>query len=460
MSAALGRLRSVATIPYRELHRRVLCIRRARDAPAVAYDTVYRCLRPGRHRLAVELVVDIVVAITGDPDTGRAWRRAYESVVDQLSDEQTVELTTKLAPVQGIFVGRAPELNRLRSRSTEQTTVHLIDGMPGVGKTWLANEAACSAVGAVRPDLVAFVDLRGHDPVRSPADPRAVLGELLRLLSVPLARFAELTTEARSRLFRDELGDHRIVLVLDNAAGDDQLQWLLPDNAGSVVFITSRTRLRRTAGLRTPVGVLPEGDSVEMLRRMLDRDDDIELLHQLARAAAHLPLALALVGARVRAQPDWTLADQVERLAERARRLRIDAGVESALDLSYRALDAPARAMLRALSLHPARRMDLGVAAALAGVPIDQAVDQIGALLTANLLTRVGRDRVEIHELVRLFASACAYDEDPSTGRARAAVRMGTYYAATADHASRIWWRPGDQWKPVIRPASASASPY
>ncbi|GAA0962180.1 tetratricopeptide repeat protein [Kribbella koreensis] len=450
LSAGLERLRSTAGVSYRELRRRVVKVRQQRAAPPVAYETVYRCLQPGRQRLDVDLVDDIATALTGDQAGGAAWRRAYEAVVDQLSDDRIVEVTADLAPARLTFVGRDQELTQL-STVDEGPTVHLIDGMPGAGKTWLTGQAARQAVDTGQPDFVAFVDLRGYDAVRAPADPSAVLGELLRLLSVPVAQFAGLGTPERSELFRARLTGRRAVLVLDDAASDEQVLPLLPGTPASTVFVTSRVHLRCTPGRRLTIGVLPAKDSVEVLRRLIGRDDGApDVLDRLAEAAAHLPLALALVGSRARERPDWTLSDQVDRLIESARVLRIEKGVEFALDLSYQALQPPVQAMLRALSLHPSRRIDPGAAAALADLPPDQSTAYLDALLAANLLGNSSGNRVELHDLVRIYATARALDEDPALQRSEAAYRLATYYTATAAHAVELW-KPGTTrlWKPA-----------
>ena len=45
-----------------------------------AYDTVYRCLQPGRRRLDVELVGDIVTVLSRDAGEVEAWRAACAAV--------------------------------------------------------------------------------------------------------------------------------------------------------------------------------------------------------------------------------------------------------------------------------------------------------------------------------------------------------------------------------------------
>ncbi|MGL4178152.1 MAG: hypothetical protein ACRCSN_19015, partial [Dermatophilaceae bacterium] len=361
LSTRLESLRSTAGVSYRDLLRRVVRLRVQRGSTLLpSYNTVYRCLQPGRTRLDVDLVVDIATVLAGDAAVGEQWRRAHVAVADRLSDAQVVDVLTRLSRVGPGFVGRLAELSKLVPSVDGTPTVHLLEGMPGVGKTWLAREAAVAAVTTIRPDVVLAADLRGHHPHRSPADPAALLGELLRVLDTPAARIAALGLDARAALFHDRLRGSRAVILLDDAADDDQVAPLLPGTPGSFVLVTSRTQLTRTPGLRHAVDVLPSEDSVTALRGLIGDDrtdpDTDRTLAQLADAAAHLPLALTLVGSRVRDRPDWQLADHLDRMVESGRLLRIEQGVELAIASSYRALDEPVRAMLRVLSAHPGRR--------------------------------------------------------------------------------------------------------
>ncbi len=81
-TARLRALRAWAGDPsYAEITRRIGELRAARRLPGTecrpARITVYDCFRAGRHRLDVELVVDIVRALGGDEDDVRRWRGRY-----------------------------------------------------------------------------------------------------------------------------------------------------------------------------------------------------------------------------------------------------------------------------------------------------------------------------------------------------------------------------------------------
>ncbi|WP_185448538.1 hypothetical protein [Kribbella qitaiheensis] len=214
------------------------------------YDTVYRCLQPGRSRLDVELVVDVVRALTDDQAAAR-WRQAYQAITGTAADAAVVNVCDRLPDDRPGFTGRAAELRRLCELSAStQPVVVVIDGMAGVGKTSLAIRAAHRMA---LPAVVFTVDLRGHDPARSPADPGAVLDGFLKSLGLRGGQLAGLDLAARTARFRDLLLGKRALILLDNAASADQLLPLLPGTPCSdweTPTELSRRRQRPSGSLR------------------------------------------------------------------------------------------------------------------------------------------------------------------------------------------------------------------
>src|SRR6185437_3879178 len=105
------------------------------------------------------------------------------------------------------------------------------------------------------------------------------------------------------------------------------------------------------------------------------------------------------------AEPASELAAE---LADERRRLDLlDAGgdpraaVTAVFSWSYRNLPADAARTFRLLGLHPGQDLDVYAAAALAGVPVDQARRLLGALGRAHLVQPTAASRYSMHDLLK-----------------------------------------------------------
>ncbi|MEU4746757.1 tetratricopeptide repeat protein, partial [Actinosynnema sp. NPDC023658] len=134
-------------------------------------------------------------------------------------------------------------------------------------------------------------------------------------------------------------------------------------------------------------------------------------------ACGNLPLAVAIAAARLSTRPGWSLSGFAARLrAERGRLGELaveDMDVRASIGLSYRVLDAGARALLRRLGVVPADVPEW-VVRQLGGSPdsVDQLVDV--HLLEPSGVDAVGQQRFRLHDLVSEFAAERAAEEDPA----------------------------------------------
>jgi len=442
LGARLRELQVWSGMSYREIHRRVVRSRQDRGiAELPAFNTTYRCLLPGRTRLDVELVVDIARAALGSEARAAEWRQAHQVVSGLAADASVVQVAGRVESDADSFIGRISTVAAALA-ALETHRLVLIDGMPGVGKTSLAGQVACRV-----PDveLEFSVNLRGYDPARPPADPAAVLDGFLRRLGVPGSRIHGLDLSARSVLFDSLLAGRRTVVLLDNAASDDQLQPLISSSA--LTLVTSRRRLTGSPQAhRINLEVFEPSESAALIRRAagtaVDREPEAAVL--IADLVGHLPLALAVLAGRIKARPEWSLGDHLERLQEHTARLQLDDGVAASLSLSYQALPAPARRLLRLLALHPGRDFDAYAGAALVGTSVALAREQLAKLVQMNLLEQHGSGRYELHDLVRLLASDRGRDEDPASVRRAALDGLFDYYRRTVATAATAY-APHDQ---------------
>src|SRR6266508_2400100 len=206
--------------------------------------------------------------------------------------------------------------------------------------------------------------------------------------------------------------------------------------AGCLTLVTSRRSLTGLpAATHLPVDVFTPDQALEFLKRAapdVPLGDDAEALLRVARRCGHLPLALSLIAAQMRAAPDWTATDHADRLDERQERRRLDSGVELALTLSYQQLTDDRRRLVRLLALHPGEDFDSYAAAALADTTPDTAAANLRELHAHHLLQQPAPGRYTFHDLVRVFAADRASDEDPLAERRRALTRLFDQYLSTA----------------------------
>jgi hypothetical protein len=181
--------------------------------------------------------------------------------------------------------------------------------------------------------------------------------------------------EDRAGLWRSLLATRRVLIVLDNAATEAQVQ-PLPGSPGCLVLVTSLARLANLEGVQPlSLDVMSPTEALAMFRESVGGHD---LAHQPSGALAEivelcgrLPLAIRVAAARLTSHPTWEVAQFAARLRDHQRRPgELAAGqrsVTAALDLSYDLLAPPLRRMYRLCGLHPGADHDAHAAAVLAG---------------------------------------------------------------------------------------------
>ncbi|MFD7450979.1 BTAD domain-containing putative transcriptional regulator [Kitasatospora sp. NPDC059827] len=301
------------------------------------------------------------------------------------------------------FTGRQAHVADIARALTDRTTstglrLVTVTGMAGVGKTALAVRAAH----ALRPDFPdgrLHADLRGADLV--PASASDVLADFLTTLGIrPSAVPQDLP--GRAALFRTVTTGKQLLILLDNARDDAQLQPLLPGSSDCAVLVTSRTALpgipsvlRIALDVFSPQEAIGLLDSVIGAARRSAQHSDAE---HLVEACGRLPLALRIAAARLAASPDQPIADLLRRLAEDREGL-----AEQVFALSYRLLPPPLATAFRQFAwVEP--DIALASAAAVLDLPEHEAEHLAEALVDQALLESVGPGRYRFHDLVRAFA--------------------------------------------------------
>ncbi|HVV12746.1 tetratricopeptide repeat protein [Amycolatopsis sp.] len=393
-----------------------------------------------RRRLVGELGAD------PGPELVAAYQRVLRQEVNR-PEFAPVSAHRQLPPDIADFSGREAELRHVLegvSGTNRGTAVNisLIEGMGGVGKTRLAIHAAHQLLAEGRyRDCQLYVDLWGHAD-QPPADPSAALASFLRLLGVPGDQIPP-SLDERATLYRDRLYGKNALVVLDNAASEDQVLPLLPADSTNLVLITSRRALALDGARTLPLDVFTPAEGRDLLVRVVGSkrvEAEPDAARRVVELCGRLPLAVALAARRLQSRPAWTVEDLAARLAEAGDRLsELAAGsrrLRAVFDLSYQALTADERRMFRLLGLHPGDDFTADSAAALAELTPLQARRLLDRLVDENLATVVTRNRFRLHNLLREYARSVVRDEEPAEQRRAAITRVLDFYLHTTAYAT------------------------
>ncbi|MDQ8706933.1 BTAD domain-containing putative transcriptional regulator [Streptomyces sp. LHD-70] len=352
------------------------------------------------------------------------------------------------------FTGRTDELRRVLDLGRAgcagaAPTVIALNGTAGAGKTTLAVHAA-HALKDRFPDGQLYAVL--HDTDDRPLAPADVLHALLHGTGMRPEDIPG-TADGRARAFRTWSAERALLILLDDAAGAEQVLPLLPGSGSSTVLITSRVRLGGLPGARLlGLGPMAAADAARLLTEVADRTDDFagdeategeaiedqaigseaigseaEAVARVVRLCGLLPLAVRAAGEKLAARRMWTTAGFAARLADehvRLAELRSDVfDIRARLQHALHRLPAADRHSLRLLAASGPGAFAPHTAAQTLGETGSGTERVLGALLDQHALEVVGPRhavRFRIPELLRL--TALATDGAGTPGRGLAAV--------------------------------------
>ncbi|MEV4348219.1 BTAD domain-containing putative transcriptional regulator [Actinoplanes sp. NPDC049596] len=459
LAARMGRM-------HEPVHAALITTLAAAGHQAEALDA-YRSIR---ERLADELGID----------PGRELQEAQQRVLTQSVAPPAEEVASpaegaaplmrpaQLPPDQPMFVGRTQELTVLRNlfadmRAARRTSpmVVAVDGMGGVGKSTIVTHFA-HRVASDFTDGQLYLDLRGNSGLGLPA-PEA-LRSLLYALGLRAAEVPD-TFDALVGAYRSLTAGKRMLLMLDDVRDASQVRPLLPNSADSLVLITSRgplVGLAASDGARLYRAYVPDlPDAREILTTRLatlpsraGAGDDRATLDEIVELCGRLPLALAILAARLSVRPQLSLKTVAAELRDGARRLEAfpeGRGVtdpRTAFSWSYRQLSPAAARLFRLLSVALTPGITLEACAALSGHDVARTRAELAELTEAALVAENEEGCFTSHVLVRAYAGELIEESE----REAAASRLLQYYLHSSFNAQVVL----EPVRPPIPPGPAA----
>lgn len=453
LTAAAARLTDSRLHAIEDLATRLLRLGRPTDASTLLDQHVSE--HPLREELA-ELAVRALHATGRRSEAFEVYQRTQDALADELGVEPSEGLRrehealvtghapARPAPAAGPspaqlplgtagFTGRDQELLELRETTRR---IVVLSGQAGVGKTTLALRHA-HEISDRYPDGQLFADLRGYDD-REPQPPADVLVVFLHALGI---READVPSDPdeRSALYRSAMAGRRMLVVLDNCRDSDQVRPLLPGTPGCLTLVTSRSRLEglvaREGAAHLGLDVLTEQDALDVITGVVGRRRaaaEPEAVRVLVRLCDRLPLALRIVAARLATHRHWQIQRVVDDLADEQQRastlVTADRAVGASLALSVRALPARSQRAFRLLGVHPGPDVDRFAASALFGAGMAETRRHLDELAEAHLVIETVPGRYSRHDLVRLYTSQLAREDDECAAAGR---RLVDYFLHT-----------------------------
>lgn len=378
----------------------------------------------------------------------------------------------QLPPDVADFAGRQIECQRLRDALRAATaptavsgpttsTVLTITGKAGVGKTALAVHVAHETAKRFTGGSL-YIDLQGQEGAA--LLPEHVLAEFLRALGVEGAMLPG-SLDERVRLYRTRMAGRKVLLLLDNAAGEAQVRPLLPTGGGCAALITSRHPLTGLEGVqRLDLEAFDPKQAMRLLVRLVGQERvnaELEAAQTVCRHCGFLPLAVRIAGARLATKPHWSLHDYALRLGDERRALDElvagDLAVRTSFMSSYQELQGAARTAFKLLGLVQAPDFAAWVLLPLLNLDVDApgtpavAEDVIERLVDTRLLEVSARDaagqlRYRFHDLLRVFARDRLRQEESPAEQLAAAERLLQFMSVLAGRSDALLNPAGRTW--------------
>ncbi|MDD4448586.1 MAG: tetratricopeptide repeat protein, partial [Methanothrix sp.] len=376
-------------------------------------------------------------------DLNRVWRKDDETFSTtngefrfSISGSEKAPIPHQIPPPPKDFKGREEEIADILSNFEKGATITGLRGMGGIGKTALALVLA-DKIKSKFPDGQIFVDMRGtsNKPELPALTPEDAMAQVIRAYN-PTDRLPEHSNELRG-LYHSTLAGKRVLLLLDNAAGSEQVEPMLPP-AGCTVLITSRIKFALPGLAEKDIDILPLDKSCELLLQIAPRIGS--RAEELAKICGCLPLALRNAASALAEKKDLVVSEYERRLENKVALLEL---VKGSFSLSYDLLTPLRKKNWRRLSVFP-EDFDREAAIAILKMSPDASEEALSDLVRWSLVdfdsipdSEVGR--YKLHDLAHLFAESLLEGDE----LAYVQQKHANYYLNVLSKADNLYQKSG-----------------
>jgi len=377
-----------------------------------------------------EQAVDELLSRSGWTLSKEEWREARRHMMKS----NTLTFGAPWLP-ETHLIERHQESAALRRRLLAPTKqgphVVIVQGIAGIGKTTLANQAVRDrAVQERYGDGIYWLDLQRENQ-------RSAILSLAQMLT------GLDTLENRNpwQVAEAALKQKEALLVLDSASAGIQLdRWQTVIPRFGALLLTTRVKSLGTPDQRLSIPLMNEDEMKSLLTRGIDWDVSESQLSWLMEALGGLPLALDIVNHIARWDKGFT--NLVEELQEESiTPLRIgktkDRNLERAFRSSYQRLDEQAAELFRATSRSP-QPFEADAFAHILGRDRTATVRGFRTLTRMGLMDAEDAGRYRTHRLLHEYARLLATERDvPSIPTWN--ERFANHYLGVSQDASDLW---------------------
>ncbi len=320
------------------------------------------------------------------------------------------------------------------------------DGMPAVGKTTLAVRIAY-LMSKEYPDAQLFIDCYGYTSGHEPLKKEQILDSLLFALGIPITYIPEKYVDKLS-LWRSQLNNLSVIIVLDNIKSANQIDELIPSNTNSLFIITSRDKLMLDDSHSITLDVINTDSAVLVLNGGKEENnlERYELLSKLARKHGYLPLALQIISHQIKGKNNKYIRRLLDSENGFENLNAINNAVLLSFDLSYQQLKDIEKSLFQVLGVFPGYDFNASSCAALLGMDTTNIYISLDILFQQNLIKEVEEERYVLHDLLRDFSRKKYYENNQHD--LSPLVRLTTYYIECINHCNNILY-PYNYMEPI-----------